>query len=120
MLTEEAMSANEAPIDDRTIDQEIGARIRATREVLGVTQQLLASDVGVTFQQIQKYEKGINRVSAAMLVKLCQAMKISPMEIVGAYFPHERPSDDRLDWLQEKLLTAERKLAGVRRALRDE
>jgi hypothetical protein len=42
------------------------------------------------------------------------------MEIIGAYFPHERPSDDRIDWLQEKLLTAERKLAGARRALRDE
>ncbi|AGA11076.1 hypothetical protein CN151_12435 [Sinorhizobium meliloti] len=63
---------------------------------------------------------GINRLSAGMLVKIFQSLKVSPMEILGAYFQHERPSGSRMDWLQEKLLTAERKLSGVRRALRDE
>jgi transcriptional regulator with XRE-family HTH domain len=76
--------------------------------------------VGVSFQQIQTYEKGINRLSAGMLVKICQSLEVSPMEILSTYFQHERPSGSRMDWLQEKLLTAERKLSGVRRALRDE
>ncbi|MEI3853596.1 MULTISPECIES: helix-turn-helix domain-containing protein [unclassified Ensifer] len=114
------MPTNETKNDLRSIDREIGARIRSIREVLGVSQQLLANDVGVSFQQIQKYEKGINRLSAAMLVRVCQSLQVSPMEILGAYFSHSRPSLERVDWLQEKLLTAERKLAGVRRALRDE
>jgi transcriptional regulator with XRE-family HTH domain len=106
--------------DRKSIDVEIGARIRATREVLGVSQTVLGEALGVTYQQIHKYEQGINRISAATLVRMCQSLKISPMEILGAYFPHEKPSGDRMDWLQEKLLTAERKLAGVRRALREE
>ncbi|MGN7734447.1 hypothetical protein [Ensifer sp. 22564] len=59
-------------------------------------------------------------MSASMLVRVCQSLQVSPREILGAYFSHLRPSEERVDWLQEKLLTAERKLAGVRRALRDE
>lgn len=46
--------------------------------------------------------------------------EVSPMEILSAYFQHERPSGSRMVWLEVKLLTAERKLSGVRRALRDE
>lgn len=42
------------------------------------------------------------------------------MEILSAYFQHERPSGSRMVWLEVKLLTGERKLSGVRRALRDE
>ncbi|MDE3814260.1 helix-turn-helix domain-containing protein [Sinorhizobium meliloti] len=59
--------------DMRSIDREIGARLRSTRQVLGISQQIFAKKVGVSFQQIQKYEKGINRVSAGMLVKICQS-----------------------------------------------
>ncbi|WP_373414619.1 helix-turn-helix domain-containing protein [Ensifer aridi] len=114
------MPTEETKNDRKSIELEIGSRIRATREVLGVTQQSLATALGVTYQQIHKYEQGINRVSAATLVRVCQSLKVSPIEILGAYFPHERPSADRTDWLQERLLAAERKLAGVRRALRDE
>lgn len=61
------------PNDMRSIDREIGARLRSTRQVLGISQQIFAKKVGVSFQQIQKYEKGINRVSAGMLVKICQS-----------------------------------------------
>ncbi len=63
----------EAANDMRSIDREIGARLRSTRQVLGISQQIFAKKVGVSFQQIQKYEKGINRVSAGMLVKICQS-----------------------------------------------
>ncbi|WP_408642447.1 helix-turn-helix domain-containing protein [Sinorhizobium chiapasense] len=64
--------------------------------MLGITQQLLARHVGVTFQQIQEYENGKNRVSAAIPVRICQAMQISPMEIIGVCFPHEGPTADRI------------------------
>jgi len=47
------------------VDMAVGARIRLTRKARGVSQQALAEAVGLTFQQIQKYERGANRVSAA-------------------------------------------------------
>lgn len=52
------------------IDVAIGARIRARRDQQGVTQNELASGCGVTFQQIQKYERGVNRVSSARLLEI--------------------------------------------------
>ncbi|MDE3760432.1 helix-turn-helix transcriptional regulator [Sinorhizobium meliloti] len=55
----------------RSINREIGARLWSTRQVLGIRQQNLKK-IRVSFQQIQKYEKGINRLSAGMLVKICQ------------------------------------------------
>lgn len=51
------------------IDVQIGASIIAFREAARVTQKQLADALGVTFQQIQKYERGVNRVSAARLYR---------------------------------------------------
>jgi transcriptional regulator with XRE-family HTH domain len=42
-----------------------------------MSQEQLAKELGVSFQQIQKYEKGVNRVSAARLFEICQALKVS-------------------------------------------
>ena len=52
------------------IDIAVGARIRLLRKVRGLSQQALAEAAGVTFQQIQKYERGANRVSASMLSRI--------------------------------------------------
>jgi len=57
------------------IDLHIGRRLRRRRRLLGLTQQQLATVVGVRFQQIQKYECGANRVSAARLWQLAQALE---------------------------------------------
>ncbi|WP_324763934.1 helix-turn-helix transcriptional regulator (plasmid) [Sinorhizobium meliloti] len=78
------------PTDTRSIDREIEARLRSTGRVLGVS-QILAKKVGVTFQQIQKCEKGINRLSAGMLVKVCQSLEVSPLGILAAHLQHGRP-----------------------------
>lgn len=51
----------------RDVDCQIGLRMRTRRRELGVSQDALAAGVGLTFQQIQKYERGINRVSASKL-----------------------------------------------------
>ncbi|MBY6266571.1 XRE family transcriptional regulator (plasmid) [Azospirillum sp. 412522] len=50
-----------------TVDRYVGSRIRLRRTLLGMTQTALGQAVGLTFQQIQKYEKGANRVSASRL-----------------------------------------------------
>jgi transcriptional regulator with XRE-family HTH domain len=58
------------------IDLHLGKRLRRRRRLLGLTQQQLANVVGVRFQQIQKYECGANRISAARLWSLSEALEV--------------------------------------------
>lgn len=58
------------------IDEVVGARIRALRMSHGLSQSGLADLVGITFQQIQKYETGVNRVSASRLWDIARAMRV--------------------------------------------
>ncbi len=64
------------------VDLHVGARIRMRRKILGVSQERLADDLGLTFQQIQKYERGANRVSASKLYEIAKSLQ-SP---VGYFF----------------------------------
>jgi transcriptional regulator with XRE-family HTH domain len=57
------------------IDQYVGARIRIQRIELGMSQVTLAQAIGVTFQQVQKYEKGANRISASRLQQIAAALQ---------------------------------------------
>lgn len=57
------------------IDRHLGKRLRQRRRTLGLTQQQIAEAVGVRFQQIQKYECGANRISAARLWLLAKALE---------------------------------------------
>ena len=66
-------------VDTRGADREIGARIRRRRRGLGLTQQDLANSAGVSYQQIQKYERGTNRVSASRLYLISTALRTSPL-----------------------------------------
>jgi transcriptional regulator with XRE-family HTH domain len=58
------------------IDLHLGRRLRRRRRLLSLTQQQLATAVGIRFQQIQKYECGANRISAARLWQLAEALEI--------------------------------------------
>ena len=58
------------------IDVHVGARIRLRRTLLGISQSVLAETIGLTFQQVQKYEKGTNRVSSSRLVDLANALDV--------------------------------------------
>jgi transcriptional regulator with XRE-family HTH domain len=60
------------------IDIHVGARIRAQRVVRGLTQSDLARLVGISFQSVQKYEQGENRVSASRLYEFAQALGVAP------------------------------------------
>lgn len=57
------------------IDLHLGRRLRRRRRLLGLTQQQVAEQVGIRFQQVQKYECGANRVSAARLWQLAAALE---------------------------------------------
>ncbi len=58
------------------VDIQVGKKIRNQRMISGISQSELGDRIGVTFQQIQKYEKGANRVSASRLVEIANAMSI--------------------------------------------
>ena len=58
------------------VDLHVGKRIRQRRWLVGMTQQQLAEQVGIKFQQIQKYETGANRVSASRLWDISEAMEV--------------------------------------------
>ena len=58
------------------VDEHVGKRIRHRRWMLGTTQQQLADKVGIKFQQIQKYETGMNRVSASRLWDIAHALEV--------------------------------------------
>jgi transcriptional regulator with XRE-family HTH domain len=65
------------------LDVALGSRIRLRRRELGLSQEQLARQVGITFQQVQKYEHGTNRVSFSRLVEISQALHCGVMDIVG-------------------------------------
>jgi transcriptional regulator with XRE-family HTH domain len=56
------------------IDEKLGQRLRERRLELGMSQEQLASLLGITFQQVQKYEKGINRIAASRLFEISIAL----------------------------------------------
>jgi len=59
-------------------DRHVGARVRIQRMVRGLSQTKLGDAVGVTFQQVQKYESGANRVSASRLQQIADVLKVKP------------------------------------------
>ena len=61
---------------ERTLDAYIGARVRMRRLMLNMSQEALSGKLDVTFQQVQKYEKGLNRISASRLFELSQALGV--------------------------------------------
>jgi len=58
------------------VDVSVGQRVRRRRWMVGMTQQQLAEQVGIKFQQIQKYETGMNRVSASRLWDIAEALEV--------------------------------------------
>jgi transcriptional regulator with XRE-family HTH domain len=65
------------------IDAAVAARIRQRRRQLELSQKALAEGLGVTFQQVQKYERGGNRVSASMLAKIAARLDTTVAALVG-------------------------------------
>jgi len=63
--------------DPDPIDIHVGSRMQLRRTLMGMTQEQLAKAIGVSFQQVQKYERGLNRLSASRLFDVCQALGVS-------------------------------------------
>ena len=58
------------------IDTHVGSRVRLRRMMLGISQEKLGESLGITFQQVQKYEKGTNRMGASRLQHIATILKV--------------------------------------------
>ena len=67
---------------EEEIDALVGRRVRELRLQLGLTQTQLADAIGVTFQQVQKYERGSNRISASKLWLIADRLGVSPASLL--------------------------------------
>jgi transcriptional regulator with XRE-family HTH domain len=71
------------------IDVHVGSRVRFRRMLLGMSQEKLGQRLGLTFQQVQKYEKGINRIGASRLFDLAQVLGVTVQ-----FFYEEAPAGE--------------------------
>ena len=70
------MQRKKHPRGPDPIDIHVGAQVRARRILLGLSQEKLAEGLGITFQQVQKYERGSNRISASRLFNVAQLLDV--------------------------------------------
>jgi transcriptional regulator with XRE-family HTH domain len=66
------------PKQPNSTDQHIGTRIRTRRLMLGMSQTDLGNTLGITFQQVQKYEKGTNRVGGSRMAQIAAVLEVPP------------------------------------------
>ncbi|EPY03333.1 helix-turn-helix domain-containing protein [Magnetospirillum fulvum] len=74
--------------DPNPVDIHVGARVRLRRTLLGMSQEKLGSAIGLTFQQVQKYERGANRIGASRLFDLSQVL-----DVPVSFFYDDMPED---------------------------
>ncbi|HEX4182984.1 MAG TPA: helix-turn-helix transcriptional regulator [Caulobacteraceae bacterium] len=70
-------------VEPHHLDIALGLRIRQRRKALGLSQTALAEAVGLTFQQIQKYERGANRVSFSRMVEIAHTLNCRAADLIG-------------------------------------
>ncbi len=71
------------------IDKHVGSRVRMRRVLIGMSQERLGGALGLTFQQVQKYEKGTNRIGASRLQQIAGVLSVPP-----AFFFEDMPNSD--------------------------
>lgn len=101
------------------IDQTFGRRLRTIREARGLSQTALAQALGVTFQQVQKYESGMNAVASTRIPALCAALKTAPGELFAGMLNGMKPEPiPELDaWASKMALTLTRLKPAARAAV---
>ncbi|MGV2103919.1 helix-turn-helix domain-containing protein [Rhizobium sp. 21-4511-3d] len=89
------------------IDVEVGARIRSRRKILGISQSALGERLGITFQQIQKYEKGTNRVGASRLQGIANLLGTTPAALLGEEERGTAQKSPELEAIEKMIGTSE-------------
>lgn len=75
-MTEPVKKTRRRRVGNRAFDAHVGQRVRLRRTLLGMSQERLGDALGLTFQQVQKYERGANRISAGTLYRLAQILDV--------------------------------------------
>jgi transcriptional regulator with XRE-family HTH domain len=75
------------PKNPNPIDRHVGSRVRMRRMIVGMSQEKLGEALGLTFQQVQKYEKGTNRIGASRLQQIADVLRV-PIEFFFEGVPH--------------------------------
>lgn len=88
------------------IDVEVGSRVRVRRKILGMSQTQLAESLGVTFQQVQKYEKGSNRIGASRLQNMAEILSVPISYFFGESALSSIGSDVKTELSEGRDLTA--------------
>jgi transcriptional regulator with XRE-family HTH domain len=78
------------------LDREVGARLRSARRASRMSQTALGEVIGVTLQQVQRYEVGENRISVSALILAARALDVSPLDLLGPEVQGEARSDQTL------------------------
>jgi transcriptional regulator with XRE-family HTH domain len=79
----------------KSVDIVVGKRVRLRRVAIKMSQEELAKALGITFQQVQKYENGTNRISCSRLYDIARALK-TPINYFFADFAHKTPGPDHI------------------------
>lgn len=81
------------------MDVALGASVRIRRRTIGISQEALAEQCGISFQQIQKYENGANRISFSRLVQIARALKCRVVDLMDVLDGPEREISGDMDLL---------------------
>ena len=81
------------------MDVALGAAVRIRRRTIGISQEALAEQCGVSFQQIQKYENGANRISFSRLVQIARALQCRVVDLMDVLDGPDREATGDLDLL---------------------
>src|SRR5271167_3962450 len=109
-MSDQAIAVEKIKKVPNPIDRHVGSRVRMRRVILGMSQEKLGEALGLTFQQVQKYEKGTNRIGASRLQQISKTLQVPPAfffegspgaEVIGSLeaFSEEASSTSVVDFL---------------------
>ena len=105
MVARYTIATKKAP---NPVDKHVGGRVRMRRKMLAMSQTQLADALGLTFQQVQKYEKGTNRMGASRLQQMSDILQVpvesSSLKVRRAHQRHTAPMEARYRW--SRLMTS--------------
>ena len=102
---------------DHLIDKKIGSVIRMQRVKLGLSQTDLGNALGVTFQQIQKYENGTNAVASTRISDLCRALEMTPNDLFGVSAKIDGDVSKLTSWTMKTALKLQDASPALRQAI---
>jgi len=111
-LEQQSKSSGKAS-QQNIVDQYVGRRLKLLRRQNHISQKALAERLGITFQQIQKYEKGLNRLPAGRMLAICLALDITPNDLFHDLLMKEYPVKKPQEYTDQEmeLIEALRRLA---------